>query len=91
MNRPMMLVRKMAVYAIEEGPSGSIAQARTPTVLVVCTPQTKGEHIVKESLGKGDSPREEETTADEEGESKVSEASMTPQAKAGKGKTRRTS
>src|SRR5882672_2941487 len=89
-NRPTTPVRKMAVYAIEEGPSGSIAQARTPTVMVVRMPQTEGEHVVKENLGKGDSPREEETTADEEGESEVSEASMTPQAKAGKGKMKRT-
>jgi len=81
----------MAMYAIEEDPSGGITQVRIPTVMTMCTPQTKGEHIVKENLGKGDSPREEETTTDEEGESEVSKALMTPQAKVGKGKTRRTS
>jgi len=46
--------------------------------------------MVKENLGKGDSLREEETTADEEGESEVSEVTTTPQGKTGRGKTRKT-
>jgi len=79
----------MAIYAIKEDPSGGIAQARTPMIMVVHTPRTEGEHVVKENLGKGDSPQEEETTADEEGESEVSEVSMTPQGQTGKGKMRK--
>jgi len=89
-NRPTTPVRKMAVYAIEEGPSGSVSQARTPTVMVVRTPQTEGEHVVNENLGEGDSPQTEETTAEEEGESEISEDSATPQAKPLKGKGNKT-
>src|SRR5882672_8353181 len=68
-NRPTTPVRKMAMYAIKEDPSGGVAQARTPTVMVVRTPQTEGEHVVKENLGKGDSPQDEDMTTEEEGES----------------------
>ena len=55
-NRPTTPVRKMAVYAIEEDPSGGIAQARTPTVMVMCTAHMEGEYMVKVKLGKGESP-----------------------------------
>ena len=44
---------------------------------------------IKENLGEEDSLREEETTADEEGESEVSEASTTPLAKTPKARPRK--
>jgi len=58
------------------------------------TPQIKGWVVLKVNLGKGDRPREEEMTTDEDGERVQSEDSEprevpeTPKAKTLKGKTK---
>jgi len=53
----------------------------TPIMMPVHTPQIQGKNTIKENLAKGDSPWDEEMTADEDGESELTEISTTLKAK----------
>jgi len=44
-------------------------------------PQTQSNMIIKANLSEGDTPRNKETTADEDGESELNELLMTPRPK----------
>ena len=48
-------------------------QARMLVVMPISMPQMKGQVVIKANLGRGKSPMEEETTADEDGEKEMSE------------------
>jgi len=81
--------RQMAVYAVRPSRDGRVEQASSPTIIPVLTPMPGILEPIKENLGEEDSPREEETTADEEGESEVSEGSTTTPAKTPKARPRK--
>src|SRR5882724_490804 len=70
---PTTPARQMTVYTVQENEDGSAEQASSPMVMPVLTPQMKGQVVIKANLGRGESPREEETTADEDGEKEMSE------------------
>ena len=70
---PAMPPRQMTVYVVQENEDGLAEQASTPVVIPVLTPQMKGRVVIKANLGRGESPREEETTMDEDREKEMSE------------------
>src|SRR5882724_4768207 len=72
---PATPARQMTVYMVQENEDGSAEQASSPMVMPILTPQMKGQVVIKANLGQGESPREEETTADEDGEREMSELS----------------
>ena len=47
---------------------GSAKQASVLVLMAVQTPQMTGRMVIKANRGEGESPREEETTVDEDGE-----------------------
>jgi len=53
-----------------------------PVLMLMVMPQMKGQVMIKANQGKGDSPREEETAADEDGEREVNEESEPSEAPA---------
>src|SRR5882724_7460001 len=69
---PATPARQMTVYMVQENEDGSAEQASSPMVMPVLTPQMKGQVVIKANLGRGESPREEETTADEDREKEMS-------------------
>jgi len=78
--------RQMAMYAIQPSESGRAKQATEPTIVLVLKAlivllEWVGNRTVKENLAEGDSPRDEDMTAEEEGESEVSAPTTTPEAK----------
>src|SRR5882724_3942746 len=79
---PATPARQMTVYVVQENEDRSAEQASTPMVMPVLTPRMKGQVIVKANLGRGESPREEETTTDEDGEREMSELSELSEAPA---------
>jgi len=81
--------QQMAVYTVRPSRDGRIEQASLPTIMLVLAPRLGIREPIKENLGKEDSPREEETTADEVGESEVSEALTMLPAKAVSAKTKK--
>jgi len=64
--------RQMTIYAVQENLDRSAKQASMPVVMPILMPQMKGQVIIKANLGQGESPREEDTTADEDGEREAS-------------------
>src|SRR5882724_6237664 len=69
---PVTLARQMTVYAVQENQDVSADQASMLIVMPVLVPQMKGQVIIKANLGQGETMREEETTADKDGEREVS-------------------
>jgi len=65
--------RQMTVYVVQENEEISAEQVSVPVVMPILTPQMKGRVIIKANLGRGESPREEETTADKDGEREMSD------------------
>ena len=78
---PMTLLRQMWVYALQPSWDGQAEQASTPNMIPVHIPQIRRDLVIKENLGKGTKWGENETTADEDGESELTELSTTPKAR----------
>jgi len=57
-------------------------QASMPVMIPILLPQIQGQVIIKANQWRGESPREEETTADEDGEREASEPSKLNEAPA---------
>src|SRR5882724_11585228 len=70
---PATPARQMTVYVVQKNKDGSAEQASMPMVMPIMMPQMKGQVVIKANLGRGESPREEETTVDEDGEREMSE------------------
>jgi len=65
---PMMPLREMRVYAVQLNQDRSVQQPRMPQMIPMAMLQIQGLIILKAILGRGDSLREEDITADEDGE-----------------------
>ena len=83
---PTMPPRQMEVYTVRPIQTRSVEQVMTPIMMPVHTPQIQGKNTIKENLAKGDSPWDEEMTADEDGESELTEISTTLKAEMARGK-----
>jgi len=70
---PVTPPRQMTVYMFQENEDRLAKQASMPMVMPVLTPQMKVWAVIKASLGRGESPREEEMTADEDVEREMSD------------------
>ena len=70
---PAMPPRQMTVYTVQLNQDGSAEQASTLVLMPVQMPQMTGCVVIKVNQGQGESPMEEEMTADEDGEREVSE------------------
>ena len=71
-----MLARQMTMYALHLTQGGLAEQASSPMVIPVQSPTGCRQLIIKENVGEGARQRDEETTADNEGESELTELSM---------------
>src|SRR5882724_2376021 len=71
-----MLARQMTMYALHLTRGGLAEQASSPMVIPVQSPTGCRQLIIKENVGEGARQRDEETTADDEGESELTELSM---------------
>jgi len=67
-----MPAHQMTMYALHL----TQGQASSPMVIPVQSPTGCGQLIIKENVGEGARQRDEETTADDEGESKLTKLSM---------------
>ena len=70
--------RQMTVYMVHLNQDGSAEQASMLVLMPVMMPQMKGWVVIKANLGQGESLREEDTTADEDGERELREAPAMP-------------
>jgi len=70
---PVTPPRQMAIYTVQENKDGSAEQASMPVVMPISMPQMKGWVVIKANIGRGESPREDETTTDKDGEREISE------------------
>jgi len=71
-----MPARWMTMYALHPTQGGLAEQASAPMVIPVQSSTGHGQLIIKENVGEGARQRDEETTADDEGESELTEMSM---------------
>src|SRR5882724_1313022 len=72
----LMQARQMTMYTLHLTQGGLAKQARSPMVILVQSPTGHGQMIIKENVGEGARQRDEETTADNEGESELTKLSM---------------
>jgi len=70
---PVGPLRQMTIYTVQENEDRLAKQASTPMVMPILTPQMKGWVVIKANLGQGESLREEEMTADKDGEREMRE------------------
>src|SRR5882724_13037399 len=68
----------MTMYALHLTRSGLAKQASSPIVIPVLSPNRSGPIIIKENIGEGARQGDEETTADDPGESELTEQSSVP-------------
>src|SRR5882724_3332330 len=68
----------MTMYALHLTRSGLAEQASLPIVIPVLSPNRSGPIVVKENIGEGARQGDEETTADDPGESELTEQSSVP-------------
>jgi len=71
-----MPTHQMTMYALHPTRGGLAKQARSPMVILVQSPTGHGQMIIKENVGEGARQRDEETTADDEGESELTKLLM---------------
>jgi len=69
---PATLPRQMMMYVVQLNQDGLAEQASTPVLMSMQMPHMKGLVIIKANLGQGESPREGDMTAHEDGERKAS-------------------
>ena len=69
----------MCMYVVNPNQDGLTKQVRTqmimPILMPILMPQMKDQVVIKANLGKDESLRDEDTTADKDGESKRKETS----------------
>src|SRR5882724_1416380 len=68
----------MSMYALHLTRGGLAEQASLPIVIPVQSPTGRGPLIFKENIGEGVRQRDEETTTDDDGESKLTELLSMP-------------
>src|SRR5882724_7978950 len=80
--KPVTPPRQMTMYAVQLNQDGLTKQASEPVLMAMQTPQMTGPMVIKANQGEGESPREEDTTADDDGEREVTEPSKPSEAPA---------
>jgi len=73
-----MPLQQMTMYMLHLTQGGLAEQASSPIVILVQSPTVCGPLIFKENIGEGARQRDEETTADDDEESKLTELSSMP-------------
>jgi len=65
---PVTPPRQMAIYTVQENEDGSAEQASMLVVHAHLDASDEGLGVIKANIGRGESPREDETTTDKDGE-----------------------
>ena len=75
---PPQVTQKMSMYVLHLTRGALAEQASTPMVIPVLSPTGHRPVIIKKNIGEGARQRDEETTADSEGESELTELLIMP-------------
>src|SRR5882724_8481607 len=75
--QPTKPLREIRVYAVKPSRGQSVQQTSMPQTVPMATPQMRGPIVLKATLGRGHSLREEETTVGEDREDERSDSDVT--------------